>query len=282
MVETNPTTGKDKENSEDQKNCRSSRDENENNKISNNPKLSSAVSRKRSPNTRTSSGGGGSVEESSKSKRHLGLSTADNQQQLENKDNSNHNQETCSTVVGVGGESKSGCESSNEDRSNMETDTCATEIEGTEKISSTSASSSNASSGYSSSRSNKINANTPKPHLSRGMSKSAGESGSGANGKENRVPSSLMASHSQTRGGGDSLSPIPIIKNRPQRSFVGYVSPYEQFLRFTETDPKYRSEKSQGKILGLYKFCGEIGSGNFSKVKLGIHQLTKGIKNYLI
>ncbi len=156
----------------------------------------------------------------------------------------------------------------------METDTCATEIEGTEKISSTSATSSNASSGYSSSRSNKTNANAPKPHLSRGMSKSAGDSG--ANGKENRVPSTLMASHSQARGVGDSLSPTPIIKNRPQRSFVGYVSPYEQFLRFTETDPKYRSEKSQGKILGLYKFCGEIGSGNFSKVKLGIHQLTKG------
>ncbi|CAL8103044.1 unnamed protein product [Orchesella dallaii] len=145
----------------------------------------------------------------------------------------------------------------------METDACATE---TGLVSTISSASSNSSSGYSSGRSN-------KQHANRGNSKSADGCGCTSNGKENRVPSSFTSKAGVANCG--SSSPVPIIKNRPQRSFIGYVSHYEQFLRYTETDPKYRSEKSQGKILGLYKFCGEIGSGNFSKVKLGIHQLTK-------
>lgn len=203
--------------------------------------VTSAASRKRSPNTRTSptmnSG-------SSKSKRLLGSAVVSDGNKKDEGGGANED----------GGEQRG-------DRDNMETESCATEGVGGITSQVSSASSSNSSSGYSSSRSNnKANNGT------RGTSKSA------ENGKENRVPStSLMASSPR----GD-VSPVPIIKNRPQRSFIGYVSPYEQFLRFTETDPKYRSEKSQGKILGLYKFCGEIGSGNFSKVKLGIHQLTKG------
>lgn len=32
--------------------------------------------------------------------------------------------------------------------------------------------------------------------------------------------------------------------------------------------------------VGLYELGGEIGSGNFSKVKMGVHDLTKG-KNFL-
>lgn len=31
-----------------------------------------------------------------------------------------------------------------------------------------------------------------------------------------------------------------------------------------------------GRRVGLYELKGEIGSGNFSKVRLGIHDLTKG------
>lgn len=30
-----------------------------------------------------------------------------------------------------------------------------------------------------------------------------------------------------------------------------------------------------GRRVGLYRFCGDIGRGNFSKVKLAIHQLTR-------
>lgn len=31
-----------------------------------------------------------------------------------------------------------------------------------------------------------------------------------------------------------------------------------------------------GRRIGLYRFCGDIGRGNFSKVKLAVHQLTRG------
>lgn len=31
-----------------------------------------------------------------------------------------------------------------------------------------------------------------------------------------------------------------------------------------------------GRRVGLYRFCGDIGRGNFSRVKLAVHQLTRG------
>ncbi|ODM97416.1 hypothetical protein Ocin01_09264 [Orchesella cincta] len=202
---------------------------------SHNDKTTSA-SRKRSPNTRISTVSSGS----SKSKRLLGSPSSNTTSSQE---------ENVTAVEGEGGKSHG-------EPNNMETDACATE---TGLVSTISSVSSTSSSGYSSGRSN-------KQHANRGNSKSAdGCCSNSNNGKENRVPSSSLTSKAGVTNGG-SASPVPIIKNRPQRSFIGYVSPYEQFLRYTETDPKYRSEKSQGKILGLYKFCGEIGSGNFSKV----------------
>lgn len=33
-----------------------------------------------------------------------------------------------------------------------------------------------------------------------------------------------------------------------------------------------------GRRIGLYRFCGDIGRGNFSKVKLAVHQLTRGME----
>lgn len=32
-----------------------------------------------------------------------------------------------------------------------------------------------------------------------------------------------------------------------------------------------------GRRVGLYRFCGDIGRGNFSKVKLAVNMLTRGI-----
>lgn len=51
-------------------------------------------------------------------------------------------------------------------------------------------------------------------------------------------------------------------------------------------DVNYQREVSLGKRVGFYRIGKELGSGNFSKVKLGIHVLTKGnfyicIKKYL-
>lgn len=31
-----------------------------------------------------------------------------------------------------------------------------------------------------------------------------------------------------------------------------------------------------GRRIGFYRFCGDIGRGNFSRVKLAVHQLTRG------
>jgi serine/threonine-protein kinase NIM1 len=54
------------------------------------------------------------------------------------------------------------------------------------------------------------------------------------------------------------------------------VSAYEKLTRELENDQKIRREVSLGKRIGLYRVRGELGAGNFSQVKMGIHALTKG------
>lgn len=41
---------------------------------------------------------------------------------------------------------------------------------------------------------------------------------------------------------------------------------------------KVMNDLTFGRRVGLYELRGEIGSGNFSQVRLGIHDLTKGEK----
>lgn len=52
------------------------------------------------------------------------------------------------------------------------------------------------------------------------------------------------------------------------------LTPYEKVLH-TINDPKNSHEIGLSRI-GMYKFCGEIGKGNFSRVKKATHLLTKG------
>jgi hypothetical protein len=52
------------------------------------------------------------------------------------------------------------------------------------------------------------------------------------------------------------------------------ATPYEKLLKHIN-DPKLSHEVGLSRI-GLYKFCGDIGKGNFSRVKKAIHTLTKG------
>lgn len=52
-------------------------------------------------------------------------------------------------------------------------------------------------------------------------------------------------------------------------------TPYEKLLRAVH-DPKFSHEVTLEKRVGLYKFCGDIGRGNFSRVKKAVHLLTKG------
>jgi len=53
-------------------------------------------------------------------------------------------------------------------------------------------------------------------------------------------------------------------------------SPYEQQLHQLENDPRVSKEILLGKRIRFYHVKGTIGTGNFSKVRLGVHILTKG------
>lgn len=54
------------------------------------------------------------------------------------------------------------------------------------------------------------------------------------------------------------------------------LTPFEKLTQDMCQDEKVLREITLGKRIGFYRIRGEIGSGNFSQVKLGIHSLTKG------
>ncbi len=54
------------------------------------------------------------------------------------------------------------------------------------------------------------------------------------------------------------------------------LSAYEKLSRDLSSDHRFLKEITLGKRIGFYRIRGELGSGNFSQVKLGIHALTKG------
>ncbi|XP_046400164.1 serine/threonine-protein kinase NIM1 isoform X2 [Ischnura elegans] len=51
-------------------------------------------------------------------------------------------------------------------------------------------------------------------------------------------------------------------------------TPLERLQWSLQHDEKWRSEVNLGRRIGLYRIKGELGAGNFSQVKMGIHQLT--------
>ncbi|XP_007517682.1 serine/threonine-protein kinase NIM1 [Erinaceus europaeus] len=53
------------------------------------------------------------------------------------------------------------------------------------------------------------------------------------------------------------------------------LTPFEKLTQDMSQDEKVVKEITLGKRIGFYRIRGEIGSGNFSQVKLGIHSLTK-------
>lgn len=54
------------------------------------------------------------------------------------------------------------------------------------------------------------------------------------------------------------------------------LTPFEKFTLDLSHDEKMVKELALGKRIGFYQVRGELGNGNFSQVKLGIHSLTKG------
>jgi serine/threonine-protein kinase NIM1 len=55
-----------------------------------------------------------------------------------------------------------------------------------------------------------------------------------------------------------------------------FASLYEKLLWQHQYDEASQKDVTLGRRVGFYKFKSELGSGNFSKVKLAIHQITKG------
>lgn len=60
------------------------------------------------------------------------------------------------------------------------------------------------------------------------------------------------------------------------------VTPFERLSQDLSNDPRVLKEITLGKRIGFYRIRGELGSGNFSQVKMGIHALTKGEKSLYI
>lgn len=58
------------------------------------------------------------------------------------------------------------------------------------------------------------------------------------------------------------------------------LTPYEKLTKLVIHDAKFVHEVALEKRVGFYKFCGDIGRGNFSRVKSGIHLLTKGKRKF--
>ncbi|CAB3404310.1 unnamed protein product [Caenorhabditis bovis] len=81
-------------------------------------------------------------------------------------------------------------------------------------------------------------------------------------------------SHSREEGFSRSVSAqsLPVGK---QLKEMTDMSSYERTLHLLANDPVYHKEVALGKRIGFYRLGKELGAGNFSKVKLGIHVLTK-------
>ena len=54
------------------------------------------------------------------------------------------------------------------------------------------------------------------------------------------------------------------------------LTPYERLTHDLAHDERYLKEITLGKRIGFYRIRGELGSGNFCQVKMGIHSLTRG------
>lgn len=58
-------------------------------------------------------------------------------------------------------------------------------------------------------------------------------------------------------------------------------TPYERLSFDLSNDQRCLKEITLGKRIGFYRIRGELGSGNFSQVKMGIHALVKGNVFYI-
>lgn len=74
-----------------------------------------------------------------------------------------------------------------------------------------------------------------------------------------------------------SQAPAPICAI-PQITEAERQSPFERLIYDMAHNERIVNDLMLGKRVGFYELRGDIGQGNFSTVKLGIHALTKGLK----
>lgn len=71
---------------------------------------------------------------------------------------------------------------------------------------------------------------------------------------------------------GEATNTNSVGSEQPERK----VTAYERLSLDLSNDPRVMKDITLGKRIGFYRIRGELGSGNFSQVKMGIHALTKG------
>ena len=54
------------------------------------------------------------------------------------------------------------------------------------------------------------------------------------------------------------------------------LSAYEKLVYDAQNDTRFQEEEKAGRRIGFYRIRGDIGLGNFSRVKLGVHLLARG------
>ncbi|GFN96706.1 serine/threonine-protein kinase nim1 [Plakobranchus ocellatus] len=67
----------------------------------------------------------------------------------------------------------------------------------------------------------------------------------------------------------------PSVSEHDSGGYPVRVTPYERLSSDLANDPRIMKEITLGRRIAFYRIRGEIGTGNFSQVKLGIHVLTK-------
>lgn len=69
----------------------------------------------------------------------------------------------------------------------------------------------------------------------------------------------------------------PSLNDTVNNAAPNVKSPLDQLIYNLKHNPNYAKEITLGKLVGFYRIGSEIGTGNFSQVKLGLHLLTKGL-----
>lgn len=54
------------------------------------------------------------------------------------------------------------------------------------------------------------------------------------------------------------------------------LTPYQKLVKSLAHDESWQRDVTLERRIGFYRFKGDAGTGNFSRVKIGIHCLTKG------